>query len=63
MSHLSTQLCLLDCPELSDAAFDLNEPRLSTDSAVQEGSRCLSPAPGYEALVWGLPYNFPGDLL
>lgn len=29
----------------------------------RKGGRCLSSAPGCEALVWGLPYNSPGDLV
>lgn len=36
---------------------------LASQSLVQERGRCLSFAPGCEALVWGLPYNSPGDLV
>lgn len=58
---LKPQLCLLDCSKESSAAFGLNKLRLPNDSLVPEKGRCLSPAPGYEALVWALSYNFPGD--
>lgn len=52
----TVQPCSLDPSKCYKATFGLKQTLWSSD-------RCLCPASGYEALVQGLPYNLPGDLL